>query len=295
MKLINFEHCSYKEWLDYTECPIKIEYSGNGGYFNINRLHNGKYNKLFMIVLSNLQLAFPPVNDPKLGANIGCRVIDRLPEDADETLSDMYNSIITMKIVSDLYLTTMHIFKKDIIGSHINNIVGNKKNTRKSSPLSLNDIQIEDDDFIFKEKEIQRTNNTTNEDDSPLILKHVRIKLLTEEQKILTVCNDNVTGEELEITYDNINSYFTKGSKIMVFLNLSTVSFVPSLSTLFLSNKAFQIYVDTERSIINENDKYDILRNNIMKSKTPLVFNMNENDCNTEEEENRSQEEDDNI
>lgn len=288
---------SYQHWLENTDCPIKIEYNSEKGgkYFDVKRLNpqsGGKYNALFMVVLSNLELVFPPRSeDPEykdlIAPTICCKVIDSLPTDADSDLVDMHNSILAMKIISDLYLTTMYLFKKEIVEPYLENINGASNRGRKNK-LKIEDINIEKDDFIFKEKEIP----SNKDNNSTITFKHFKMKLLMDKNNIQTVFNDNNTPKvEVKVNLDNINSYLTKGSKIMVFLNESTVSFAPTLNnTLYLSNKAFQIYFDTKHNIMGENDEYDMLRKKVMKSKNhPIVFDLNNNDCNSENEEDNDE------
>jgi hypothetical protein len=271
---------------------IYIEFN-KGNWFNVNILKNGKYKNergtgerlIFFAdgLVTKYQIPNQEERNNKTVGSQNLKLKDIMPNitcDVNQPSQRGKKTVLALQFLNDLYKLTFALFKDDIVAPLQQNSGASASKTKKQQQIDhLNDS----DQILFKDKSYTKTNPETQEK-SVVEFTVFDLKLLGKPdnnlQSIITNTNESDTIEPMvvdghNINLDNIDVAFPRGVLISTWINMESVTYVPSTKHLYWNFKCYQIDVDrryiTLFSTLGSLDIRSLCKN----EETPQIFDIN--------------------
>jgi len=271
---------------------IYIEFN-KGLYFNVNVLKNGKYKNergtaerlIFFAdgLITKYQIPNQEERNNKTVGSQNLKLKDIMPNitcDVNQPSQRGKKSVLALQFLNDLYKLTFALFKDDIVAPLQITGASASKSKKQQQMDHLNDS----DQILFKDKSYTKTNPETQEK-TVVEFTVFDLKLLgkpdNDLQSLITNTNESNTIDPMvvdgrHINLDNIDVAFPRGVLISTWINMESVTYVPSQKHLYWNFKCYQIDVDRRYITLSTGSSGSLdIRSLCKNDETPQIFDIN--------------------
>ena len=271
---------------------IYIEFN-KGFYFNVNVLKNGKYKNergtgerlIFFAdgLVTKYQVSNQEERNNKTVGSQNLKLKDIMPNitcDVKQPSQRGKKTVLALQFLNDIYKLTFTLFKDDIVAPLQISGPSVSKSKKQQQIDHLNDH----DQILFKDKSYTKTNPETQEK-SVIEYTIFDLKLLGKPdnnlQSIITNTNESDTDQPMvvdghNINLDNIDIAFPRGVLISTWINMESVTYVPTQKHLYWNFKCYQIDVDRRYISLSTSSSCSLdIRSLCKNNETPQIFDIN--------------------